>query len=104
GPRAARRRRGPGSDPRRPPVHHAVRRAGLDLRPAGTARRPAADALRAARVAVPEPALLAEPEPTPPAVPPARGSAELARAVSVRRHDLPPDGAPHRRRHDADGA
>ena len=50
--RAARRREGPGRDRRRPPVHHAGRRARLAVRPAGPRRRAAADALRAARVAV----------------------------------------------------
>ena len=44
---------------RRPPVHHAGRRARLALRPAGARGRAAADALRAARVAVRQPALRA---------------------------------------------
>ena len=42
---------------RRPPVHHAGRRAQLAVRPAGPRGRAAADALRAARVAVRQRAL-----------------------------------------------
>ena len=57
------RRDRPGGDRRQPPVHHARRRPWLALRSAGARGRPAADALRAARVAVPEPALRAAREP-----------------------------------------
>ena len=56
--RAARRRARAGRDPRRPPVHHAGRRPRLALRAQRGRRRAAADALRAARVAVRQPALL----------------------------------------------
>ena len=57
--RAARRREGRGRHRRRPPVHHAGGRPRLALRAPGARGRPAADALRAARVAVRQPALLA---------------------------------------------
>ena len=94
----------PRRDRRRPPVHHAGRRARLALRPAGTRGRPAADALRAARVAVREPALRPAREPARQhedlaggSVQPGPGSAESYPYVA---HDLPPDRAPHRRRHD----
>ena len=50
---------------RRPPVHHAGRRPRLALRAAGPRGRAAADALRAARVAVRQPALRAAREPAP---------------------------------------
>ena len=51
------------------PVHHAGRRARLAVRARGARRRAAADALRAARVAVREPALRAVGESRAPAVP-----------------------------------
>ena len=100
-PTGARARR----DRRRPPVHHAGRRARLALRPAGARGRAAADALRAARVAVRQPALPQRANPR------RQQNKELAedpynpvatsrrRAVPVRRHDLPAHRAPHRRRH-----
>src|SRR5439155_10142450 len=69
------------------------------LRPTGAPRRPAADALRAARVAVPEPALQPERQSAPPTVRSARGSAERPGWLPVRRDDVPVDGAPHGRRH-----
>ena len=76
----------------------------LALRPAGPRGRAAADALRAARVAVRQPALLAAREPAAAAVraarepvQPGRGRARRGR-LPVRRDDLPPDRAPHRGR------
>ena len=73
--------------------------------PAGPDRRPAARALRAAGIPVPQPALrpAAQPGPAdhpPPGepVPAERGPARI-RGVPVRDHHLPADRAPHRRRH-----
>ena len=50
---------GRGRDLRHRPVHHAGRRQGLAVRPGGPGGRPAARPLRAAGVAVPQPALRA---------------------------------------------
>ena len=76
--------------------------------PAGPRGRAAADALRAARVAVREPALRASASnPAPPAVRRGRTTAynpttaSRRRRYPVRGHHLPADRAPHRRRHDA---
>ena len=99
--RTARRREGRGRDRRRPPVHHAGRRARLAVRPGRARRRAAADALRAARVAVREPALRAARQSRAPAVPapaqPLQPERRRARRgdVPLRLHDLPPDRAPH---------
>ena len=96
---------GPDAIRGRPPVHHAGRRARLDLRPAGARGRAAADALRAARVAVRQPALRAAREPAPAAEQgPAGGSVQPGRRrarlglVPVRRDDVPAHRAPQRRR------
>src|SRR4051794_4511637 len=103
--RAAGRREGRGRDRRRPPVHHAVGRAELALRAARARGRAAADALRAARVAVRQPALLAAGEPGPPAVQTAGESVQPGRrgarrrGLPLRRDDVPADRAPHRRGH-----
>src|SRR5581483_5515121 len=104
--RAAGRRARSRRDPRRPPVHHAGGRARLDLRAPGPERRPAADALRAARVAVREPALLPAGESRTAAQQgPAGRSVCTGRrragrgGLSLRRDDVPPDRAPHGRRH-----
>ena len=70
--------------------------------PSGLRRRPAADALRAARVAAAQPALPEAPrEPGGAAVEPARQPVRPARgpAVPVRADDVPPHRAPHRGRH-----
>ena len=104
--RAAGRRDRPRGDPGRPPVHHAGRRAGLDLRPAGARGRAAADALRAARVAVRQPALLAAREPAPAAeqgpAPRIRTTPSAASPAPTSypyvAHDVPADRAPLRRR------
>ena len=102
----ARRRGGRARDRRRPPVHHASRRPQLALRPAGPRGRAAADALRAARVAVRQSALRATREPArqqkdEPRESVQPGRRRAGRDLSVRRHHLPADGAPHRGRHDA---
>ena len=91
---------GHGRDRRRRPVHHDGRRPGLAVLAERPARRPAADALRAVRVAAAEPAL-----PRPRLRP---GQAHLAAAgepvqpdrrpaLPARRDDVPADRAPHGR-------
>ena len=77
--RAAGRRDRPGRDPRDAPVHHAGRRPWVALRPAGPRGRPAADPLRAARVAVREPALPSARESAPRAAEPPGGPVQPAR-------------------------
>ncbi len=96
--RSHRRRRAP----RRCPVHHARRRAGLDLGAARPRGRPAAGALRAVRVAGQQSAVS-------PAGESIRGSEGTRRQrlcpvawrsqLSTRPDDLPADGTSHRRRH-----
>ena len=54
-----------GRDLRHRPVHHAGRRQGVAVRPGRAGRRPAAGALRAAGVAVPQPALRPAAQPGP---------------------------------------
>ena len=86
-------------------VHHAERRQGLAVRPGRAGRRAAAHALRAAGVAVRQPAVR-------PAAQPDQGdhqaqgepaAAQRHRAglvgVPLRGHHLPADRAPHRGRH-----
>ena len=70
--RARRRRQGDGRDLRRQAVHPAPGRARLALRALGARRRAAAGALRAARVAVRQPALRPAAEPDAAGVRPAR--------------------------------
>ena len=90
---------------RRRAVHHAGGRAGLAVRARRAHRRAAAHPLRAARVAVSQPAVRPAGEPGPPAVPtraenpynPSAGEPGAER-LPVRRHHLPADRAPHRRR------
>ena len=104
--RAARRRARPRTRSRGDaPVHHAGRRARLAVRPAGARGRAAADALRAARVAVREPALRrsartrARQQVRAPRTRTTRAAASRAAEVyPVRGHDLPADRAPHGRR------
>ena len=99
-PRARGRRRG-GGHRGRGPVHHAGRREGLALRAQGPDRRPDAHALRAGRVAVPQPDLRPAVEPDPQAVravrqpdqPQSTGGAR--RGVPVRVHHEPAHRAPH---------
>ena len=62
--RRRRRRRGHGRDRRRRPVHDDGRRPGVAVRADRAARRPDADALRAARVAGRQPALPGRPRTT----------------------------------------
>ena len=88
----------------RGPVHHAGRRQGRALRAEGADRRPDADALRAGRVTVPEPALRPAGEPDAQGVrarrqpdePEPAGRAQ--RRVPVRVHHQPAHRAPHGRR------
>ena len=89
---------------RRRPVHHAGRRQGLAVRAERAARRPAAGALRAGRVAGPQRAVPPAGQPDPRGLPaqgqPAEPVRRRARAggLPVRLHHLPADRAPHRRR------
>ena len=104
---AARRRDGPGRDSRRPPVHHAGRRARLALRPAGPEDGPLPDALRAARVAVRNPLYAQRANPARQRNRAARGPvqpADAGRGYPYVVDHLPPDRAPHGRRHVALGA
>ena len=91
---------------RRRPVHHAGRRQGLAVRAGRAARRTAAGALRAGRVAGAQPVLPAAGQPDARGVPaqgqpaePVAAGAQLRR-LPVRVHHLPADRAPHRRRHE----
>ena len=108
--RAARGREGRGRAARRRAVHHAGRRARLAVRAERPDRRPVPDPLRAARVAVREPALRPAGEPHAAAVPPPRQPVPPLRrragrgGLPVRDDHLPPDRAPHRRRHVAHAA
>ena len=108
--RAAGRREGRRGDPRRPPVHHAGRRTRLAVRPQRARRRAVPDALRAAGVAVPQPALRPAVQPGAQAAspPPQPVQPDRRRAGSgllpVRADDLPADRAPHRGRHVPDRA
>ena len=86
---------------RRLAVHHASGRSRVDLCADRAARRSASDALRAAGVAVRQPAVRPAAQPgthgvastRQPVSPPIRRS-----GASVRRHDVPADRAPHCRR------
>ena len=86
---------------RRRPVHHAGRRQGLAVRAERPARRPAADALRAARVAGPQPAVRPAGQPDAqglraggqPVEPVPAGGAQ--RGLPVRVHHGAADRAPH---------
>jgi hypothetical protein len=95
------RRRGPA---RRRPVRHAGRRQGLVVRAQRPAGRADAHALRAARVAVPQPALRAAGQPDAQGVRAGRQPLEpvaagaLRGGLPVRAHDLPAHRAPHGRR------
>ena len=96
------RRQGHGRDLRQRPVHHAGRRPRLAVLARRPARRPAADALRAARVAGRQPPLPAHRrEPGGAALGPRRQPAGRHRrpALAVRRDHVPPHRAPHGRRH-----
>ena len=99
-------RRRAGRPARRRPVRHAGGRQGLALRAQRPAGRADADALRAARVAVPQPALRAAGEPDAqglrprgqPVEPlPARGAQP---GLPVRAHHLAAHRAPHGGRHE----
>ncbi|CAA9530177.1 MAG: Formate dehydrogenase O alpha subunit, partial [uncultured Solirubrobacteraceae bacterium] len=97
---ARRPRGGDGRDPGRRPVHDDARRPRTPLQRQRAARRAAADALRAARVARPQRPLSARRrEPGGDHVgsrrEPDRGTA--GRALPARGVDLPAHGAPHRR-------
>ena len=83
------------------PVHHAGRRQGLAVRAGRADRRAAADALRAAGFAVPQPAVPAAAQPGAAGVlpaaqplPPGPQPAGLG-GVPLRDHHLPADRAPH---------
>ena len=97
-------------DRRRQALHPAPRRAGLAVCPHGSGRWAAAQPLRAAGVAVCKPALRPAAESHPAGVPPPREPLPPdrrrtgLRRVPVRAVHLPPDRAPHRRGHVADGS
>ena len=103
----ARPTRGNGRDQRGRPVHDDGRRARVAVRAERPARRPAADPLRAGRVAGAQPAVSADrcgPRGNPLAAagepaPRGRGS-----ALPGRGDDLPAHRAAHRRRHEPQGA
>ena len=97
-----------GRDRRRRPVHHAGRRPRLAVLALRPARRPAADALRAARVAGRQRALPGRStrQPGGAALGPRRQPGRRPRrsALAVRRHHVPAHRAPHGRRHVAQAA
>ena len=82
--RAARGRPGPRRAARRRAVHHAGRRQGVALRARRPGRRPAAHALRAARVAVRQPALRRRSSPT----------RRASRSAAPRTRTTPPTASP----------
>ena len=99
--RPDRKRKRARGDSRRRAIHVARRRPRLALRSERFAGRADADALRTARVAGAQRALLARHKPGRQLVyPPGKSVRAAGRsAISICPHDLPADRAPHRRRH-----
>ena len=100
---AAEGRRGHGRDQRRRPVHDDGGRPRLAVRAHRTARRAAADALRAARVAGAQPPVSGarrQPRRDPLAAPREPAAPGGRPTLSVRGDDLPADRASHRGRHE----
>ena len=94
-----------GRDLRRRFVHHAGGRKGMAVRSGRAGRRPAARALRAAGIPVPQPLYGQQHNPVRQIIRHREnryqpsGDAARYRGVPVRDHHLPADRAPHRRRH-----